>query len=215
MSLRKNKVSTVWSSDLAYVIGVIASDGNLSPDMRHLSITSKDEEMVINCKKCLGISNKIGKKARGGSTDKKYFVLQFGDKNFFEFLLAVGMTPRKSLTIGELDIPKEFYFDFFRGCIDGDGSISIFAHPESKHAQLRLLLCSGSLRFLEWIHEMNKGSENIKGGYFQKSASSSVYTLSYGKNDSILLLRRMYHKKNVVCLSRKKNIALGQVAELV
>ena len=33
------------------------------------------------------------------------------------------MTPEKSLTLGPLAIPDEYFPDFFRGCIDGDGSI--------------------------------------------------------------------------------------------
>ena len=85
MAFRKNKVKLVWNNNFAYVIGVIATDGNLSPDQRHICITSKDYEMVVNCRKCLKIKNNIGRKARGGSEEKKYFILQFGDKNFFEF----------------------------------------------------------------------------------------------------------------------------------
>ena len=118
MAYRKGKVKLVWNSNFAYVIGIIATDGNLSPDMRHMHITSKDYEMVMNCKKCLNINNRIGKKARGGSKDKKYYVLQFGDKNFFEFLLKIGLTPRKSKIISKLRIPDKYFKDFFRGCVD-------------------------------------------------------------------------------------------------
>ncbi len=206
MAKRQSKVRTTWDSNLAYVVGVIASDGNLSPDLRHLNITSLDYEMIQNCKNCLGISNKIGKKSRGGSKDKKYFVLQFGDKNFFDFLLSIGLTPKKSLTLGPLKIPQKYYFDFLRGCIDGDGNISVSKHPESKNIQLRIRLCSGSITFLEWVHLMNIKYGKITGGYFQKSKRSSVYLLSYGKCDSMTLLLRLYYDINVVCLNRKREI---------
>ena len=214
MAYRKNKVKLIWSNNLAYVIGIIATDGNLSPDLRHIHITSKDYEMVMNCKKCLNINNKIGKKARGGEKDKKYFVLQFGDVNFFNFLLDVGLTPRKSKTIQKLKIPHIYFAHFFRGCIDGDGSISISAHPESKHPQYKFRLCSASKKFLDWNLKMCRMFFKIEGGSIGKLDMSSVYTLSFGKSDSVKILKMIYFK-NVICLSRKQKIVskiLGQVA---
>ena len=53
MSYRKEHVKLVWNNNFAYIIGVITTDGNLSSDLRHLIITSKDYEMVTNCKKYL------------------------------------------------------------------------------------------------------------------------------------------------------------------
>ena len=54
----------------------------------------------------------------------------------------------------------------------------------------------------------------IKGGSICKSKNSSVYTLSLCKKDSFIILNEIY-KGNVLCLSRKKRVALkilGQVA---
>ncbi len=207
MAHRKGNVKIEWNSNFAYVIGVIAADGNLSPDLRHLHITSKDKEMIINCKKCLGIDNKVGKKARGGSKDKKYFVLQFGDKNFFEFLLSIGLTPKKSKTIGQLEIPKKYFKDFLRGCIDGDGSITIFKHPESKQPQYKVRLCSASRLFLDWILKTSSELCFVTGGSIHIPKNSSVFTLVFAKEDSIKILRWIYEGK-VIALSRKKEIAL-------
>lgn len=207
MAHRKGNVKIKWSSNFAYVIGVIATDGNLSPDLRHIHITSKDEEMMLNCKKCLGIDNMIGKKTRGGSKDKKYFVLQFGDKNFFEFLISIGITPKKSKTIGELKIPKEYFKDFFRGCIDGDGSITISKHPESKHPQYKVRLCSASKLFLEWILNTTRELCSIQSGSIHLPKNSFVYTLVFAKEDSIKISRWIY-KGKIISLSRKKEIAL-------
>lgn len=206
MTFRKNKVELDWNDNFAYVIGVIATDGNLSPDLRHICITSKDYEMVLNCRKCLKIKNKIGKKARGKEKEKKYFILQFGDVNFFEFLLKIGLTPRKSKTISELKIPRIFFSHFFRGCLDGDGSLSISSHPESKHDQYKLRICSASKKFLEWILKSCKENFKVSGGSISKIDDSSVYTLRFGKSDTIKILGFIY-SKNVVCLSRKRKIA--------
>ena len=36
-----------WNHDFAYAIGLITTDGNLSPDGRHINLTSKDEEIIL------------------------------------------------------------------------------------------------------------------------------------------------------------------------
>ena len=122
-------------------------------------------------------------------------------------MLNLGLTPRKSKTISELKIPKEYFPDFFRGCIDGDGSISISKHPESKYPQYKVRLCSASKNFLSWILKSSKKIFNVVGGSISKIDQSSVYTLRFGKSDSIKILKMIY-LKNVICLSRKKKVAL-------
>jgi len=205
---RLSKVDTTWSSELAYVVGIITTDGNLSPDGRHINITSKDEEMVQTVKKLLRLDNKIGKKARGYSTDKKYFVFQFGDINFYEFLLSIGLMPAKSKILKAVDIPSLFFRDFLRGCIDGDGSISISRHPESRLPQLRVRLVSASLDFLVWIHQCIRNECRVEGGYIYHAQRKSVYTLSFGKADSMKIIKSMYYKKSLPSLKRKQSIVL-------
>ena len=51
----------IWDNNFAYGIGLIASDGCLSSDKRHIEFSSKDLELVINVKKSFSLKNKIGK----------------------------------------------------------------------------------------------------------------------------------------------------------
>ncbi|OGI72415.1 hypothetical protein A3J61_00345 [Candidatus Nomurabacteria bacterium RIFCSPHIGHO2_02_FULL_38_15] len=206
MAHRKSKVQTKWNSNFAYTIGVIATDGNLSPDQRHVVITSKDLEMISNCAIGLKIEMKYSKKARGGEHDKKYFVLQFSDVNFFEFLVSIGLTTNKSKTIDVLKIPEKYFKDFLRGCIDGDGCISIFKHSQSKQPQYKLRLSSASKNFLVWILSQVSKLYKISGGSIHKPKKSSVYTLVFGKYDAIKILPILY-TRNSIALSRKRVIA--------
>jgi hypothetical protein len=215
---RRCRVDCTWTPELAYAVGIFASDGNLSPDGRHLNITSKDLEMIENMKALLGLDNKIGRKSRGGSLEKKYFLLQFGDRNFYDFLLSIGLTPAKSKTIAEIAVPEIYFFDFFRGCVDGDGSIDSFMHSESKHPQIRLRLCSASIEFLDWVLSMTRKLGHINGGFISQRIYRGVHILSYGKADALKLLQLMYYAEALPALSRKRIVAegfLGRVAELV
>ncbi|HCC59726.1 MAG: hypothetical protein A2402_02690 [Candidatus Staskawiczbacteria bacterium RIFOXYC1_FULL_37_43] len=194
-----NKVKILWSSKFAYVIGLMATDGNLSIDGHHMEFTSKDLDLVEIFKNYLNLQNKISKKARGGEKEKKYFRIQFGDVAFYKFLLDIGLTPHKSKTIGVLKIPKDYFLDFLRGCIDGDGNIRAFKHPESKNPQLRIRICSASKNFLIWIKRMNEPFK-VKG--YLKTATR-CYILEYAMADSINLLNRIYYKNFPSSLSRK------------
>ena len=164
---RLGKVNIEWSSKMAYVIGLLATDGCLSSDMRHIDFTSKDLDLVKIFKNYLDLNNKIAKKTRSTEKEKKYFHIQFGDKNFYEFLLSIGLTPRKSKTIGPLKVPTDYFPDFLRGCIDGDGSIGTFLHPESRHLQLKIRIFSASKKFLSWIKN-ETDLFNVIGGFIQR-----------------------------------------------
>ena len=205
--LRDSHISTVWSPDLAYVIGLITSDGNLANDVRHINLTSKDESIVLQTRAVLGIRNKIGMKSRSKDAEKKYYFLQFGSVDFYRFLLEIGLTPNKSKTLPDLKIPKKYFADFLRGCIDGDGSIREIAHPESKHLQLRVSLASASVPFLKWIHESIRIQFNIEGGWINTSTGSRCSSLSFGKADSIIILKEIYSNRNMYRLERKFLIA--------
>jgi hypothetical protein len=201
---RLGRVNTTWTASLAYAVGVIATDGNLSSDGRHINVTSKDLDLVLTMRSILGLQNKIGKKARGGSGEKKYFVLQFGDISFYEFLLSIGLTPVKSKTLKKLSVPERYFPDFLRGCIDGDGSIGAYKHPESAVLQLRLRLVSASPDFLLSILNSIQTLFDIQGGYICKPKNTSVSTLAFGMQDSRKILSLMYYDKSVPALERKR-----------
>lgn len=194
-----NKVNFKWSEKTAYVIGLIASDGCLYNDGHKINFTSKDLELAKLFKEYLNLSNKIGKKARGGEKEKRYYNIQFGDVIFYRFLNRIGITSAKSKTIGKLEIQEEYFFDFLRGLLDGDGNIKIYKHPESKNPQLHIRFTSASKKFLEWVK--NKNSEIGVKGYIMEVRRAFV--LEYAMSDSINLLSRIYHKNFPPSLTRK------------
>jgi hypothetical protein len=200
----KNKVEIEWSPEFAYAIGLLATDGNLSPDGRHINFTSKDSDLVFLFKKCLGLSNKIGRKARGSSKEKKYYVIQFGDVNFYEFLLSVGLLPNKSKILAALDIPNKYFFDFLRGHLDGDGSFHSYFDPRWRSSYMfYTIFMSASKKHIEWLREGIESKIKIRG-HVSKSATDSTFKLKYAKNESLKLLPRLYYNKKAICLPRKR-----------
>ncbi|MBI2039291.1 MAG: LAGLIDADG family homing endonuclease [Candidatus Niyogibacteria bacterium] len=203
---RQNKVGIVWSPAFAYAIGLLTTDGNLSKDGRHMELTSKDREIITTFKKCLGIKNRVSKKARGQVKAREYFRIQFGDKNFYAFLLSIGLKPAKSKILDGLKIPDHYFRDFLRGCIDGDGNINVFIHPESRHPQLRTRLVSASPPFLRWVKQKIYRLAKINGGWIEVR-KHGIPVLVYAKSDSVKLLNFMYYPKAECFLKRKYEVA--------
>lgn len=160
---------------------------------------SKDLEQVANYKYALGLSNKIGRKGRYKALEKNYYVIQFGDVRFYDFLISIGLTPNKSLTLGQLDIPDEFFYDFLRGCLDGDGCINEFSHPESQYLQLRVSFYSASQIFLDWLQSMTL-RDKLKG-FMRESKRVNIF--SFGKEDSKKLFTLLYYNGCRLYLTRK------------
>jgi len=124
MSLKSKLIK--WNPEIAYAVGLIATDGSLSSDGRHLILVSKDISLLKTFKKCLGLKNKIGLRRSGYTGRKNCHHVQFGNVILYKWLLNIGLMPNKTKIIGALRIPNQYFFDFLRGHLDGDGCISKF-----------------------------------------------------------------------------------------
>lgn len=201
-ALRKVKIT--WSPNFAYVIGLITTDGNLSSDGRHINFTSKDEELVRLVIDSLSLTNKIGRKARGYSDEKNYYVVQFGDVIFYKFLTKIGLTPNKSKSLTALKIPKKYFFDFLRGHFDGDGTFYSYWDPRWKSSFMFYIeLDSASHEHVIWLQKKITSLSGI-AGRITKSKNTSIYRIKYAKAESLNLLGKMYYNRQVICLSRKR-----------
>jgi hypothetical protein len=200
----KGKVKLEWSSQFAYAIGLLVSDGNLSSNGRHITFTSKDIELINLFQESLGIQMFVGKKASGNSEEKKYYRVQFGDVLFYQFLLQIGLTPNKSKTIGTIAVPEEFFFDFLLGSFDGDGYTYSYFDPRFKSSfMFYTAFTSASREHVNWLRREICIKLAIKG-HITTNADKTIFQLKYAKDESIPLLKKMYENKNVLGLSRKR-----------
>lgn len=200
----KGKVKIEWSSNFAYAIGLIVSDGNLSSDGRHILFTSKDKELALKFQNALNISGHIGKKASVYDGKKKYFVVQFSDVLFYHFLLSIGLMANKSKIIGRVKIPKKYFFDFLRGSFDGDGSFYSYFDPRWKSSfMFYLTFVSASKKHIDWMRGEIVEKIGTKG-HISKSKLSTVHQLRFAKADSLKILKKMYRNPKAICLSRKR-----------
>jgi hypothetical protein len=198
----KKIINTNWRPCLAYAIGLLATDGCLAKDNLLIDLTSKDREQLENFSKCLGVRFTIGLKRNG--TGQESSRIQFKNRLFYDFLLSIGLTPKKSLTMGELAIPKKYFFDFLRGCFDGDGTFYSYWDKRWKSSHMFYLeFVSASRRHIDWLQYEIEDRLGAKG-HIVCDGKFSTYQLKYAKREALEIIGKMYYTPRVVCLSRKK-----------
>jgi len=195
------KIKLDWSPKFAYAIGLLTTDGNLSPDGRHIEFTSNDGEQLIHLKKCLGLKNKIGTKMNGAGTSRSMRI-EFGDVYFYQFLFRVGLSPHKSKALRAIAIPNPYFFDFLRGHFDGDGSFYSYFDPRWKASfMFYITFISASSTHIDWLRKQIEARVGIRGHI---NKTKSIFQLRYAKAESLKLLPKLYYNRGVVCLSRKR-----------
>lgn len=139
--------------------------------------------------------------------------MQFSDARFHRWLESVGLAPRKSLTLGRLDVPAPFVLPTVRGLFEGDGHIENFVHrptvkkyPDYVYERLRVSFNSASRAHIEWIASAVAATLHITGWISElppRPGSHALFRLTYGKHASIALLQAIYPSPDVPMLERK------------
>jgi hypothetical protein len=177
-------------------------------------VTSKDTDLLETLRRCLNLRASITPTVSG--LGLWYWHIQWSDRRLHEWLLGIGLTPAKSLTLGPLEIPDEYFADFFRGCIDGDGSICSYIdryhtpkNPRYVYQRLYVSLVSASPAFVRWLQQRVERLTGLHGsvGNRQTQGKRTIWHLRYAKHESIAMLRWMYHAPGVPALGRKRLVA--------
>lgn len=206
-----------WDENLAYAIGLIASDGSLSKDGRHIIMKSSDREILENFKECLDLTNEITTGQAPGGTKPSYIV-QLSNVKFYKQLLKIGLFPNKTYTIGEIDIKECYFPDFLRGELDGDGSVYSYIDDYNTYKGKRYIyerlytkFTSVSENYIKWLRSRIIDLREVEGNLYKDPPSEKGrvprWTLRFAKKKSIKLLSWIYYRPNLPCLARKRKTA--------
>ena len=191
-----------WSAEVAYACGLMATDGCLLPNGRHLNLTSNDLDQLETFKKCLNLKANISWK-KSGYTGRMNSQIQFGDVVLHKWFRSIGLTPNKTKTIGKLNIPDEYFFDYLRGEFDGDGSSHAYWDTRWRSSvSLYLKFTCASAPHLEWLNDSIFKFLAVKG-YIQQAGG--VYALTFSKQKAKVLYKAMYYSTKIPFLKRKKD----------
>lgn len=194
-----------WTAELAYAVGLAATDGCLSGDRKTVAQTSGDVESLETFRRCIQSNAPI-------RPNKGAWRVQVTDVGLYRWLQAVGLTPRKSLTLGPLRVPDRHFAHLVRGLLDGDGSILVSVvvpnprrYPDHTYQRLRVQFHSASEGHASWLRDRIEERLGLKGwlGVRTKNRANPLYIVRYSKHASIALLNTLYADPSAPRLERK------------
>lgn len=204
----KNYFHDIDSELKAYFLGFIYADGYVvdRPQTRNyefaMQLQSSDKYILDAINEAIGGVHNIthinprdkiidGVKTKSGHID----CLRVYSKDIVCDLISHGVVPDKTHNYHIPVFPMEYFFDFLRGYIDGDGC---FYHDNRRTT---MHITCASIEVLEWIKEILDSYNISTSIYKEKELKYRLYC--YGENDIKTLVNLLYHDEHSLCLSRK------------
>ena len=147
--------------------------------------------------------------------DGVVYFTEFSDARLYEWFRSAGLTPRKSLTLGAIDVPDAHLASLARGLMDGDGSIQNFVHlptrqkyPDYRYERLWVFFNSASRAHVDWLRARLRPIAAADGfvEVLRREGRHDFYRLKYGKTSAIELLMQFYLDPGSPRLLRKWRI---------
>lgn len=192
----------------AYLFGFIFADGYVVYNEKTrtyelaMQLQSQDKYILDALNKELGGVHDIthknpqdkiinGIKTRSGHTD----VLRVYSKDIVYDLMEHGVVPDKTHNYKLPKVTDEYFFDFLRGYIDGDGCYY------DNHGYMGMHITCASMDILNWLQFMLDAYDIHTSIYKEKELKYRLVCT----NENVLadLVQFLYHDNFSLCLSRK------------
>lgn len=196
------------NKDISYLFGFIQTDGHLESSSRNrgklrIEVKSEDRYLLEKFQEIIPYKSTISDRTRNTNYSKNYSssCLSVYNKEFRDIINKWGIPYGKKSNL--ISLPKEDYskIDYFRGIIDGDGSLGI---TKNNIPFLSLTTASKDI-FNAWIEfiiqYINKNKIN------QRNKRDNIYNICIYKEDAQILSKVLYYK-NCLCLKRKYDNSL-------
>ena len=196
------------NKEQSYIFGLLITDGNLSLSTRHrgkvtLEVNAIDEDIVIKLANSIPNSN-VHYRTRNTNFKSNYKTAIFSNhrKEFRDFLITAGFPTVNKTVFAEPPIVTYDEAAFWRGVIDGDGSIGFtkvdepFISLVTKSEELK----NAYLNFLEKQFNIHK---NIK-----RNKRDNVYNIVIKNEAAVEMAKSLYLTDNTeLYIDRKYNSA--------
>jgi len=183
-----DKFFTKLDAISAYWLGFIAADGILSDRDKNVTIAlnKRDIEHLYKFVKAVKTNAHVGYIKSNNSAHVNIY-----SKPLFNSLIKLGITPNKSLTITQVNVPASLMSHFIRGVFDGDGWIN---GRKVTHVQFGI---AGNRPFLQQIQDtLVRRCDISRVKLYPISLSGKAYKLQYTGTQIFKILDFLYKKSN-------------------
>lgn len=194
------------NSNMAWLLGFLASDGNISKNENRIRIELSvvDREILERIKEIVKIENPI--KIRENKRGFVFASLEWSCAEHKKDLEKYNIIPQKTYTLlPPTKLNEKFYIDYIRGYFDGDGTINLNLTRGGKSKSLRWGICGASKPVLEWIIGVLEERYNIPSVNIHKDSSheKDFYSFVYSTNATRKIYDILY-TNNSLFLKRKR-----------
>ena len=206
-----------WSPGMAWVLGLLYTDGNLSRVSKsglgdgraewRVSLFQKEPEVLVKVRELLNCNANLYFRRKVGIRGELH-TLRISDKELFDDLVSLGLHPRKSSTVRfPASIPVECVPHFIRGCWDGDGSVH--TRESAPRENTAASFVTGSEQFardmLKYLGDLGLPEVSLHRG-------RGAFSFKYHGANCALLARVLYKDADAsIWLNRKEEI-FGTIA---
>lgn len=192
-----------WTPAMAYVLGIIFTDGNLQERktydattgqytrMARLSIAQKEPELLRKVLALMNCDARLYFQARkeySTTVAGQLYHFSIASNELYHTLSAYGLKPKKSLDIRFPLMPDEYVRHFVRGCWDGDGSVYV----ERRSNRLVASYVSGSKVFITELAMHLEKAGLPRRTIYEENRRHSSYYIKYAGDQCTKLYHYLY-----------------------
>lgn len=199
----KEEILTLENPFYSYLFGLIQTDGHLYQNSRNrgrlsIELGKRDEELLLELQKRLPFNSTISYRTRTTNFSDNYVSVIWNvfDKRFRDFLTENGVPSGRKSNIVSKPVGKYSKVDYFRGLIDGDGSLGLTANgfPFLSLITASSEIANDYLIFLNSVTNKEKTATQNK--------RDNVFNIAVYKEDAQKVVQILYYE-NCLALPRK------------
>jgi intein-encoded DNA endonuclease-like protein len=211
--------SNIDTPNKAYIIGLIASDGNIYKRDEHqgqirlsLQNTESEYNLLTAILSDMRATHPIKKTTLvSNGVQREYISVTIVSDQIYNDLFSIGITPQKTWTMDIEyvlnNIPRRFVNDFLRGYFDGDGCITGVNknRPSSTHIHIAMPMQNANM-LKQYLLSFGIDSLALADNRSGKYAHPFGRIEFFGANKYIFL--KWIYYKDCICLQRKYDSAM-------
>lgn len=186
------------TEEKAYWLGFLVADGHVDDDdTLFLKLQARDRTHVEKLRNALSPERPIYDYDGYGDKGTPYVHLEIRSKPLCEALAEHGVVPRKAHTVTPPDLPEELMRHFWRGVVDGDGSLSQYTKRSGEKAdgsryeyETWDIKLGGNEHIVSaFVDRMNGLTGSTRGYYFKDGCYRVTYDGRMSKQIILFLYR--------------------------
>lgn len=190
---------TIDTEDKAYFLGLFLADGCVGKKEVILQLNLKDKQILQSFLKCIDGNNKIryGQQKTNFNFTSNYCRISLRSDKMINDLNRLGLCSNKTYEMKNLPrIDQNLQKHFWRGVLDGDGSVSVSANKK----YLDTAICGHPITMVEFIKFLSQN--RIKNSGIKPD--HSIFRVRVNRKYNLKFLKLLYSNANPDLFLKRK-----------